>query len=490
MKEKNGKKEKRNVLFVTSEAAPFAHTGGLGEVASALPKSLNARRQQDIDCRVIMPLYGSIGEEYREQMKFLGAGRVNLSWRAQHVGVFQLEYDGVIYYFIDNEYYFKRDGLYGYFDDGERFAYFSKAVFGALKMIDFVPDIIHANDWQCAMVPVYQYAVYRRKFMKTIFTIHNIQYQGQYGMNILGDVIDLPADQYHLVEYKGGVNLMKGAVECANIVSTVSPTYAEELKDPFIAYGMDMIIRKNENKLRGILNGIDTDIYNPTKDKALAKTYSYRRPEGKAACRRALQEALDLPLREDVPVVAMITRLVEPKGVNLVQECIDRILEQDKIQFVLLGTGDAGYEEFFRGLQERHPDSVRCLIQFNAELSRQLYAGADLFLMPSRIEACGLAQMIACRYGAVPIVHRTGGLADSIQDCGEEGGSGFVFDEYSGGALEQAILRAADMFADKDSWDALVQHDLRLNFGWKKASGEYVDMYDSMYVEEPQEAEE
>ncbi len=468
---------KTKILFVTSEAVPFVHTGGLGEVATALPKALNARKQQDIDCRVILPLYGSVSQEMRDKMEFLGAGCVNLSWRAQHMGVFQMELDGVIYYFIDNEYYFRRSKLYGYLDDCERYAYFSKAVFGALQFIDFVPDIIHANDWQCALVPVYQYAVYRREFMKTIFTIHNVQYQGQYGWDVMGDIIDLPGDEQHLLEYKGGVNLMKGAVECADIVSTVSPTYAKELMDPATSFGLDPILRKNEHKIRGILNGIDTDIYNPSKDSSLVKNYSFRRPEGKAECRKALAEKLGLPLDDDVPVMAMITRMVEPKGMNLVTGCIDRLLDDGVVRFVLLGTGDEAYEGFFRQLEGRHPGQARCMLEFNGEFSRQIYAGADLFLMPSRIEACGLAQMISCRYGAVPIVRKTGGLADSITDCRGENGRGFTFEEYSPQELERTIRAAAEMFKDKEAWAKLVEHDLRLNFGWKKAAGIYADMY-------------
>lgn len=469
--------ETKKILFVTSEAVPFVHTGGLGEVASALPKSLNARKQADIDCRVILPLYGNIRQEYREQMEFLGTGTVNLGWRAQYMGVFRMEHDGVTYYFIDNEYYFKRSGLYGYFDDCERFVYFSKAVFEALPLMDFVPDIIHANDWQCAMVPVYQYAVYRREFTKTVFTIHNIQYQGHYGMDVMGDIVDLPEDCCHLVEYGGDVNLMKGAVECADIVTTVSPTYARELLDPAIAFGMDPIMRKNEHKLRGILNGIDTDIYNPTKDKAIAKTFSFRRPAGKAECRRALQEELGLPAREDVPVMAMITRMVEAKGMDLVTAAIDELLYDDCVQFVLLGTGDMAYEDFFRGLQARHPQNACCMIEFDPDKSKRIYAGADLFLMPSRIEACGLAQMISCRYGAVPIVRQTGGLADSITDCRLGDGSGFVFSEYSGEGLAQTVRDAVERFSDRKNWAKLVDHDMKLNFGWKKAAGEYVEMY-------------
>ena len=469
--------EKTNILFVTSEAVPFAHTGGLGEVASALPKNLNARKKQDIECRVVMPLYGKISQEFRDQMEFLGSGWVHLTWRAQYMGVFQLVYEGVIYYFIDNEYYFKRDGMYGYYDDCERFSFFSKSIFGLLQMIDFVPDIIHANDWQCALVPVYQYAIYRRQFTKTIFTIHNIQYQGHYGMNVIDDVVDIPWEQAHLLEYNGDVNLMKGAIECSDIVTTVSPTYARELLDPGIAYGMDPIIRKNEHKLRGILNGIDTDSYNPSKDKAIAKNFSFRRPEGKAECRRALQEELGLPLRDDVPVMAMITRMVEPKGIDLVVGAIDDILKRDLVQFVLLATGDYDYEQFFKGLEKRYPESARCLINFDPQQSRRIYAGADIFLMPSRIEACGLAQMISCRYGTVPIVRQTGGLADSIHDCRLGKGNGFVFAGYNIEDLKQTVEAAAELFADRENWAKLVEHDLRQNFSWKIAAGEYVDMY-------------
>lgn len=475
------KSEKRKILFVTSEAVPFVHTGGLGEVASALPKALNARKQNDFDVRVILPLYGNISGEFREKMEFLGTGTVGLGWRAQYLGVFRLEHEGVVYYFIDNEYYFKRDGLYGYYDDCERFVYFSKAVFEALPLMDFVPDVIHANDWQAAMVPVYQYAVYRRQFMKTVFTIHNIQYQGHYGMDVMEDIIDLPKESAHLVEYGGDVNLMKGAVECADIVTTVSPTYARELTEAGIAFGLDPIIRKNEYKLRGILNGIDNDSYNPTKDKAIAKTYSFRRPAGKAVCRKALQEELGLPVREDVPVLAMITRMVEAKGIDLVTSSIDRLLADDTIQFVLLGTGDREYEDFFRGLQARHPENARCMIEFDSAKSRRIYAGADLFLMPSRIEACGLAQMIACRYGAVPIVRQTGGLADSISDCRLGEGNGFVFAEYTGAGLEATVRAAAERFADKENWEKLVEYDLRQNFGWKIAAWEYVDMYNGLF---------
>ena len=474
--EKVKETERLKILYVTSEAVPFVHTGGLGEVASALPKNLNSRRQQDVDCRVILPLHGSVAQEYREKMTFLGSGEVRLGWRAQYVGVFSLDYDFVTYYFIDNEFYFKRDSLYGNFDDCERYAYFSKAVFAALDIIDFVPDIIHANDWQTALVPVYQYAVYRREFTKTVFTVHNIEYQGHYGIDVLGEVIDLPEEYRHLVEYNGDVNLMKGAIECADVFSTVSPTYAEELKDPAFGFGLDPIVRKNEGKLIGILNGIDTLSYNPSKDKTLPANFSFRKPEGKAVCKEKLQEEFGLPLR-DVPVISMVTRLVAAKGMDIVADVMDRVLDEMDVQFLLLGTGDHKYEEFFRGLQQRHPDRAACRIEFNAQISRRVYAGSDMFLMPSRSEACGLAQMIACRYGAVPIVHETGGLADSIVDCTLGSGSGFVFREFSGNELYETIAKAVRLYGNKEDWTALVDHDLKLNFGWKKAAETCMEMY-------------
>ena len=473
------KKEQTKILFVTPEAVPFVHTGGLGEVASALPKSLNARKQQDVDCRVVLPLHGKVGEEFREKMEFLGDKSVPVSWRNQHLGVFRLEWEGVIYYFLDNEYYFRRDGLYGYGDDCERFTWFSKAVFEALEFMDFVPDIIHANDWQTALVPVYQYAVYRRTFTKTIFTIHNIEYQGRYGTNVLGDIVDLPYEHCHLVEYGGDVNLMKGAIECADIVSTVSPTYAEELKRPEFSFGLDPIVRKNEGKLRGILNGIDTVSYNPSKDKAIPANYSWRKPEGKAVCKADLQESLGLPVR-DVPVIAMITRMVAAKGMDLVVDSLDRVLNDMDVQFILLGTGDQKYEEFFRGLQHRHPDKAVCMIEFNVGVSRRIYAGADIFLMPSRSEACGLAQMISCRYGTVPIVRQTGGLADSIRDCRLGKGNGFVFADYSGEGLYHTVATAVGVYGNPKDWTALVDHDMKQNFGWKKAAQEYIRMYEEL----------
>ena len=472
-------KSKLNILYVTPECVPFANSGGLGEVAGSLPRALN--RKRNIECRVMMPLYGQIADEYREKMEFLGKGIVGVTWREQYMGVFRLRHQGVTYYFIDNEFYFKRDGLYGHFDDGERFAYFSKAVFESLGLIDdFVPDVIHANDWQTAMVPVYQTSIYKRDYMKTVFSIHNVEYQGYYGTSAFEDFLGIPDNYRHVLNFEKGVNLMKGGIECANIVSTVSPTYAEELKNPAFAFGMDGTIRRNSHKLKGILNGINTQLYNPAKDPFIIANYSMEDPSGKKKCKEDLQESLALP-KTNAMMITMVSRLVPAKGVDLIKDVIDDILGRYNVQFVMLGTGDAEYEDFFRGLEDRHKDQVRSIIKFDAATSHKIYAGGDLLLVPSRSEPCGLTQMIGCRYADVPLVRRTGGLADSISDCTLGDGNGFVFDNYDSGSLHAALSGAIERFQDEKNWAKLINHDLSLDFGWSNSASQYRDMYESMF---------
>lgn len=461
------------VLFVTPECVPFASSGGLGEVAGSLPKQLAGR--DDIDCRVIMPLYDSIGWQWRSQMKYLGNKFIPVAWRSKYMGVFSLEKDGVTYYFIDNEEYFKRGGLYGYFDDCERYTFFSRAVFEALPIIGFDPQIIHANDWQSALVPVYQDTIYHRN-LRTIFSIHNVEYQGRYGTDVIRDVLGLPEGSEHLVEYMGDANLMKGAIETANLVSTVSPTYAQELKDPFFSFGLDPIIRRNEGKLRGILNGIDTQVYNPAIDPIIPAAYNAQNLSGKRACKKQLQEDFSLPVK-DVPLITLISRLVPAKGIDLITRMMDDILWNSEAQFVLLGTGEHGYEEWFRGLQHRHPDQVRTLIQFDRDLSHKLYAAGDILLMPSRSEPCGLSQMIGCLYGDIPVVRRTGGLNDSIKDCTLGDGSGFVFDDFNADHFRSAVQNAIDRWYDRENWQKLVAHDLDLDFSWRRSAQAYRDLY-------------
>ncbi len=429
-----------NVLFCSSEVKPFATSGGLGDVAGSLPRALRNRR---VACRVVMPLYGDMKQEYREKLTYLTNFNVPVGWRNQYCGLFELTHDGVKYYFLDNEYYFKRSGLYGYYDDGERFAFFSRAILEMLFYLDFAPDIIHANDWQTALVPVYLNLYYRHieKFrnIKTVFTIHNIQYQGKYGMEILEDTIAIGRENAHILEYDKCVNFMKGAIECADKVTTVSPSYANEILDPWYSHGLDDLLRQKQYKLCGILNGIDTKGYDPATDPALAANYDTKTfAENKPLCKKELQAELGLH-DWPVPVVGMVTRLTGHKGLDLVRHVAQEIVNNG-LQLVVLGSGDAEYESFFSELAARNPRSVGVRIQFNPALASKIYAGADLFLMPSKSEPCGLSQMVALRYGTIPIVRETGGLRDSIHDSGDGEGNGFTFSSYN----------AHDMLADAD----------------------------------------
>lgn len=477
LKEKDPNPEPIRVLYISPEVVPFSGTGGLSEVAGSLPKAVNADKDHPIECRVISPLYKSIEQKYRSKMEFLGYTDIPVSWRSKYMGVFRLKLNNTIYYFIDNEEYFRRDDLYGYFDDCERFAFFCRAVFESMSFTGYFPDILHANDWQSAMVPVYQDALYHLKYTTTIFTIHNIEYQGQYGNEVIGDVLGLPDGAAHLVEFGDHVNLMKGGIETANVISTVSPTYAQELKTPEFAFGLDGMIRANENKLKGILNGIDTHAYDPSSDPAICAPYSALDLEGKIKCKEDLQKSLMLPTRKDVPLVAVISRLVSHKGFDLVRDAIDNLLYNSDIQFILLGTGDHSYEDFFRSVEQRHPERARSMIMFNRDLSHRIYAGADILLMPSKSEPCGLSQMIACRYGCIPVVHRTGGLADSIRDCTLGDGSGFVFDQFTLDSMNGAIRNALALYRQPENWKNLVRHDMHLDFSWNSAAREYIELY-------------
>lgn len=471
---------KLRVLFASPESVPFASTGGLGEVAGSLPKALNDAKGNGIECRVILPLYSRTGREYRDKMRFLGTRTVDVSWRKQYMGLFELRHNGVTYYFIDNEFYFARDDLYGYYDDGERFSFFSRAVFEALELMDFVPDVIHANDWQTALIPVFQNSLYKRDFMKTVFTVHNIEYQGYYDPDAFDAIIGLPESDRYLLEFGEGINLMKGGIEGANIFSTVSPSYAEELKDPAFAFGMDGIVRRNSHKLRGILNGIDIKVYDPSRDKYIAAKFSAEDISGKAVCKSSLQKSSGLPVR-DVPMITLVSRLVPAKGMDLIREVLDDILNSSDAQFVMLGTGFPEYENFFRGLAERHPDKAACHIGYDTAEAHRIYAGGDILLVPSRSEPCGLTQMIGCRYADIPVVRETGGLRDSITDCTLGGGNGFVFSRFNSDDLMRAIQNALVRYADKSDWADLAVHDLSLDFGWNASAKKYATMYKSLF---------
>lgn len=465
------------VLYATSEAKPFAASGGLADVAGSLPKALRVRL---VGCRVVLPLYESVPQELRETMTFLTSFSVPVAWRRQYCGVFEAKHNGVIYYLLDNQYYFKRAGLYGHYDDAERFAFFARAVIEMIRYIDFKPDIIHANDWQSALIPVYYSLFYAGQEgyedIKTVFTIHNIQYQGKYGMEILEDVFGIPQSARPIVEQDGCVNLMKGAIETADRVTTVSPTYAGEILDPWYSHGLDPILRLREWKLSGILNGIDTDEYNPETDPQIYRHFSAEDPSGKAENKRALQERLDLPQTAELPLIGMVSRLVTHKGLDLVKYVIDELLG-DSLQMVILGSGDWVYENFFREVQGRFPDKFRYCAGFVPELAQKIYAASDIFLMPSKSEPCGLSQMVACRYGAVPVVRETGGLKDSIQDCGDGFGNGFTFKTYNANDMLYAVRRALGAYANKNDWPILVERALRSDFSWGRSANEYMTLY-------------
>ena len=467
--------EKKKILFVGSEVLPFAATGGLGEVLGSLPKALAARG--DYDVRVMMPYYSDIGEQYKNAAKYLCNYNVGLSWRNLYCGLFELKQDNVTYYFVDNEYYFHRDGLYGFYDDGERYAFFSKAVMDSFYFIDFMPDIIHANDWQTALIPIYNNCKYHYD-IKLIFTIHNIEYQGQYDLKIMPTVFDLPPEAGAYVEYEGCVNLVKGAIETSDCVTTVSESYAKELEDAAFAHGLQDMIRKNNWKTRGILNGIDAEGYNPATDTAIAHNFTSGDFSGK------LQDKLELQrlagLREDagIPVIAIISRLVSHKGLDLITQAMENIVRNCEVQLVVLGKGDRKYEDYFIWLQNQYGGKVSAMITYNKDLSRKVYAGADMFLMPSKAEPCGLSQMIACRYGTVPIVRETGGLRDSITDCSFGEGNGFTFAGYNSDEMANAIYRSIDLYYNKpEDWDKLRKYISTIDFSWAKSADKYDEMY-------------
>ena len=474
-------KDSLNILYATPECVPFASSGGLGEVAGSLPKALNRKRRTKIDCRVILPLYAKVPQSVRDRMTFLGNSTVQLVWRQQYMGLFELRQDGVTYYFIDNEFYFGREALYGYYDDGERYTFFSKAVLQALDLMpDFKPDIIHANDWQTALIPVLQTAVYRIPYLKTVYSVHNIEYQGYYGKSFNDEVIGLPESEVHLIEWKDGINLMKGGIECCSYFSTVSPSYAQELKDPAYAFGLEEIVQKNDFKLGGILNGINRTLYDPEKDPAIAANYSAKDLSGKAVCKQALQEEAGLPVR-NVPMITLISRLVPAKGLDLGRMIMDDVLTNMDVQFLLLGTGFPEYEEYFRDLEARWPEKARCMIKFDPALSHRIYAGGDMLLVPSRSEPCGLTQMIGCRYANVPVVRETGGLGDSIKDCTLGEGNGFTFHDYEASALYAAIANAVRCWQNTEDWKKLQIHDLKEDFGWSVSAEDYRLMYLGLY---------
>lgn len=477
------KQYKKKVLFVAAEALPYVKTGGLADVAAALPKAL---LKENYDVRVVMPLYFNIPDKFRTTMQYLGCCYVALAWRYQYCGIFTQKYDGVTYYFLDNEYYFKRNGIYGHYDDAERFAFFSKAALEALPIMDFTPDIIHCHDWHTGLTPVYLDVYYRNspycKNARTVFTIHNIQFQGKYGNEICDDIIGLPADKKSLVQYQNCVNYMKGAIECSNKVTTVSPTYAKEILNSYYSFGLQDILGARKYKLCGIINGIDVDLNNPATDKALFKNYDKDTVADKAANKKGLQQMLNLDQNPNVPVIGMVTRLTEQKGMDLIANVFEEILSKG-IQMVVLGSGDWKYESLLKDMQKRFPDKLRAVLGFSGDLASKIYAGADIFLMPSKFEPCGLSQMISMRYGTIPVVRETGGLKDTVvpYNGATKEGTGFTFYSYNAHDMLYAIERAVGLYYDyKDDWKQLVQNAMSQDFSWNNICKQYIALYENL----------
>ncbi len=470
------------VLFISSEAVPFAKTGGLGDVIGSLPAEL---KRQGVETGIIMPLYKSIKKKYGDSLIFHKAYSVPLSWRQCHCGLFSMEHDGITYYFLDNEHYFNRDGYYGHYDDGERFAFFGKAVLETIKYIDFKPDILHLNDWQSALVPVFLKTFYRQnhlfKKLRTVFTIHNIEYQGVYGKEILEDVLGLDEDQSSLLLMNGDVNYMKGAIVACDKLMTVSPSYAEEITYPFFAHGLHSIIEENKYKLSGIINGIDYKLYNPYRDKTIYVKYSRNSPDKKKMNKQPLREELGLDIDTDAPIMAMIGRMVEHKGLPLVTNVFDEIMKYP-LQLVLLGTGDNRYERFFLEKAYQYKGKVSAIMEFSAELANKIYAAADIFLMPSISEPCGLSQMIALRYGTVPIVRATGGLKDSILPYNTETGkgNGIRFDTVNAHDMLDAIHRTLELYQKTDHWQKLMSNAFKSDCSWKQSALKYIELYKTL----------
>lgn len=465
-----------NILFTASEAVPFAASGGLADVIGSLPKAINASGNK---CCVVIPLYSSISKELRSQMTFINNITVDVSWRKQYCGIFKSTVEGIDYYFIDNEYYFARDGLYGFYDDCERFVFFDRAVLEMLRHIDFKPDIIHCHDWQTALIPVYYniYYKYQQGFsgIKTVFTIHNIEYQGRYGLEVLEELMGIPNYNVNLLEYDGYVNMMKGAFETADYITTVSPSYAWEILDPWYAHSLDRILVTKQYKLKGILNGIDYNLYNPMNDKFISGSFSADDISGKKVCKKALLSELGLA-DGDEPIISIVTRFVNHKGIDLIRCVFEEIVEMG-VKLAILGSGEKIYEDFFREMSLRYPDRVSLTLGFVPELSHKIYAGADMFLMPSQSEPCGLAQMISMRYGNIPIVRETGGLRDSVRDNGGVNGNGFTFKTYNANDMLNAVKRAIHTYNDEKAWNALVKRAMNCDYSWKSSAEVYIKLY-------------
>ena len=470
------------ILFAAAEASPFIKVGGLGDVAGALPKALVEKGH---DVRVVLPLYSSIKWEMREKCQYIKYFYFMHGWRNCYCGIFEANIDGVIYYLVDNEYYFKRRAPYGEFDDGERFAFFSRAVLEILPQVDFFPDIIHCNDWHTAAVPVYLDAQYRWRdgyeYIRTVFSIHNIEFQGKYGLDTLGSVFALPPDWESVVEHDGCLNLMKGAIERADAVNTVSETYANEILDPYFSFGLDTILRPRRYKLSGIVNGIDVKAFDPATDPAIAVNYDIDTRADKVENKLALQKELGLAVDPDIPMIGMVGRMTSQKGIDLMYPIMEELMKHE-VQLVVLGTGYAEIEDFMRFCDAAYHDKMRAMITFSSSMAQKIYSGADLFLMPSKSEPCGLAQLISMRYGTIPVVHAVGGLKDTVvpYNPAEGTGNGVNFQSYNAWDMYDAIMRGIAIWSDPEERDQIMVNGMSGDYSWDVSADKYLKLYESV----------
>jgi len=470
-----------NVLYIVSECVPFVKSGGLADVAGALPKYLN---KLNLNVRVMLPFYSQIPAKYREEAKLVKELEVKLGWRNQYCGLYELQVEGVTYYFIDNEYYFNRDKLYGQYDDGERFAFFSIAAIECIRELDFIPDVVHCHDWHTAMIPFFikEYDALKdvNPEIKSVFTIHNLQFQGVFPKMVMDDILGIDEEYFNndYLKFYDCINFMKAGIIASDTVTTVSPTYKEEIKHEFFGEQLDGLLRSQDHKLFGIVNGIDETIYNPATDSKIHTNYDEFTIEKKAENKTKLQESLALQVDENIPIIAMVSRLTSQKGIDLIQHVFPQLMDHN-VQVIILGTGEEEFEHFFKAMEHNYYDKVRSYIGFDENFAHQIYAGADLFLMPSLFEPCGLGQLIAMKYGCVPIVRETGGLNDTVQSYNEKtkSGNGFSFSNYNAHDMLFTIERALTIYNQKQHRKAVLKNAMKRDSSWLQSAKEYTKLY-------------
>lgn len=473
-----------NILYAGSEAAPFIKTGGLGDVMGALPKYISKLGNA---VKVVLPKYKNINQNFVNKLNFIKSFTVQVGWREQYCGVFYFKYEGVEFYFIDNEYYFNRDGMYGYYDDGEKFAYFSRAVLGLINEMDWNINIVHCNDWQTGMIPVLHKLEYKSKGekynFKTVFSIHNLFYQGILPKECLGELFGYDYESYNnnSIRINDGISFLKGGINYSDRIVAVSKNYAKEIQCNEYGEGLDYLLKERNNFLVGIENGIDYDEYDPSTDKFIYNNYSLDDIESKKENKKRLQIELSLPVRRDVPILSIVSRLTKQKGINLIIDKMEELIKKD-VQVIFLGTGEYGYEEAIKEFSYRYPDKISANIKFDNVLAHKVYAGSDIFLMPSKFEPCGLGQLIALRYGVIPVVRETGGLKDTVVPYNEytKVGTGFSFRNYDSNEFMMITNYALEKYRDRESWKNIIRQSMDRDSSWKKSAGEYIELYKSI----------